>query len=639
MEEKDKIVFAKSFAKKDDKTRQEKLKEIENDENRFFDMREKVDDRFKIADKLYSAISEDEFDIDVDLSEFDSKAFSSFYYDLASFNIIANKDKSEEFYDENTIWDIVNGKFKLREYNLKEGMVEQKKLIEEKRMPKNYLNSLSFNYELKAIQDGHYYFNKVSNIGKPSTFESILVTDPPKFYFDGVEQKIVENNYDDDIDFHVPGTVGAATLIKRFRNLIAHSAHTYIDGMDGSIHFVNDKFEFVCTKMWLRGFSTFWSARNKNLDVETIKAKILAEYGENKKSINGQDAIKDILKLVSEEINYNVKTSSSMYKFVTNRLKYYTNYYGLKTEDGKEDFDKKIDIFVNVIANNPNHTTVNREYLNSKILYNIQQIIGTHQMKDDEHKGMALSRSFNLELAGVKFDELDELKDKLDKLCKRNNEIYDFVKDMSPAKRANYMKSFKFVHEFKKNQEEFKTLKALYNKKMDDVVVILAHEAKDMDLFNKESIRNMPIEVAVNLVGYMGYNRFISTGFYQDVLEDGVRLDRNQEKAIMNLDLSGFTMVIGSRKMPLDTFENRLVFLKRIRHTTSHGLISYQIPPNSTIKSSIADVQITYAEKDVNKVHVTGKIGDYYNLFKNDFFAPSSSAKMSPKTSSTTRVK
>jgi len=558
---------------------------------------------FKLLQRLYSATSNDDFNINVDISDFTTKEIRAVYFDLAIFNIIANNDRFEDVFNESVMRDVVNGTFVLRKYGILEAAEKNKQYKSQDH------RSLSFKIKECQIQDGSYYYRKTSE-RTATIYESVLETNSPSFYING----------EDFTNRLLP-----CDILSRFRNIIAHSRKIYTDPKNGTIHFESDKYEFVCSQMWLRGFSTLWASRHNNLKENEIRNAIKKEYGEGKKSINSEEALKEILRLTADFTGYK-NNPSRMFTFVKNRLKYYTNYYGLVLNDGKEDFDKKIDIFINIIANNPNHIAGNKEVLNSKIIYNIQQIIADEQIRQLQKSGKVFSDSFDQ-------DETKKMLGRAKNLAQQHSEVVDRLNEhqrqlASRKGKAQELYRNRYRREIESLIKQEKILYNLGHQTLDDARDNSSLESMKMDLFNKSSISNMPIEVAVNLVAFMGYNRFISSGFYQEALNEGATLTNRQQNEIMALDLSGFSFTRTNGVIELNggqkqqKLENRITFLKRIRHATSHGLISYSIPQNSNSTSTINDILVTYGSEGVSDVKVTGKIKDFYKLFSKDFFKP-----------------
>lgn len=558
---------------------------------------------FNLLQRLYSATSNDDFDINVDISDFTPQEIRAVYFDLAIFNIIANNDKFEDVFDDGVMRDVVNGKFVLRRYSVLEAAQKNKQFKGQDQ------RSLNFKIKECQIQDGSYYYRKTSE-RTGTIYESVLETNVPSFYYNG----------EDFTNKLLP-----CDMLVRLRNIIAHSRKIYTDKQNGTVHFESDKYEFVCSQMWLRGFSTLWASRNKSLKENEIRNAIKKEFGEGKKSINSEEALKEILRLTSEFTGYK-QNPSRMFTFVKNRLKYYTNYYGLVSKNGKEDFDKKIDIFINIIANNPNHIVGNKEVLNSKIIYNLQQIIADEQIRQFEKNGKVFSDSFDQDETKKMLTRAKSLADQHTEVVNKLNQHQKELMTRKGKTLELYKNRYKREIEALIRQE--KVLRSLGHQTLDDARDNSSLESTKMDLFNKSSITNVPIEVAVNLVAFMGYNRFISSGFYQDALTDDATLTTRQKNEIMALDLSGFSFTRTNGVIELNgnqkqqKLENRITFLKRIRHATSHGLISYSIPQNSKNTSTMNDILMTYGSEGASDVKVTGKVADFYKLFSKDFFRP-----------------
>lgn len=570
-----------------------------------------IENKYKIANKILDGVSQDGVNVDVDLSEFSTGQLRAFYFDISAFNIIANNDKFEDFFDEETMLDIVNGRFVLKKYSLSEGhQIERKKY-------KMHASKLSFKVQEQHIQDGIYYFQKACD-RRAVEFFSVLETKSPEIFIDGV----------DATDSFSP-----EKKLRIFRNIVAHS--NQIVANQGRVSFTSDNFRFVCSQMWLRGFSTLWSSRHKTLDYEKIKTVILSEYGEGKKSIKSENDIKKILNLTSDYTDYKKDGTyaSRMYVLMCNRLKYYSNYYGMVDENGKEDFDRKIDIFINVIANNPNHISGNAEYLNSKIIYNIQQMVAVEIGKKLEQRhGVIFSDSFNVCEANKKLEKIGEQTAVFMEIENKFNKHMEEMKKRTPLQRNLYYKAHKSEIDtlMKKGQKLNRDgLSAL--KEVDKDASL---ETENMELFDKMSLKNMPIETAVNLVAFMGYNRFVSTDFYKIILEQQPTLTQKQVKAIQNMDLSQFNMTKQysdsrfEKRIPLNSddldvqLNNRLTFLRRIRHATSHGLISYSIPQNTKAGATMDNVIMTYSADGEQRLKISGSVMAFKKLFKSDFFCP-----------------
>lgn len=573
-----------------------------------------VESKNRIAERLIEGISTDKFDINVDLSDFSVEELKNFYFDISAFNIISNNDSFESVFDEGVLDDIVNGKFVLRKFSLQDGKHYTDVHF------KKYGSSLSFKLKENHIQDGVFYFVKESD-RRSVRYYSLLETDSPKLLtpekFDltkGFEPKI---------------------LLDKFRNIIAHSNYIVNNQSEGTISFKNNKSEFVCSQMWLRGLGTLWSSRHKSLDYFSIKNAILTEYGEDKKSIVSEEDIKNMLNITSPFTDYKKDgtTASRIYTLMKNRLNLYEDFFAMKDENGKEDFDRKIDIFINIIENNSTIIENGKFTINSKVCYNIQQIIADEINKKMSHPtGVVVSSNFNVKQASQKLENAQELSAELKAVEKALKEHLDKLDRLGRVqKQIYYNKNHVQIKALEKKREAI--LKHSLNV-LNELEKDVALETGEMKLFNKKSVANMPIETAVNLVAFRGYNRFISSGFYKNILDPGHELTKNEMNAILNMDCSEFAVAKrydGNRreiKLSLNDpdkktkLNNRLLFLRRLRHATSHGLITYSLPTNPKDKDWRNNVIMNYNGDGENNIRVSGSISAFNKLFKNDFFKP-----------------
>lgn len=573
-----------------------------------------VESKNRIAERLIDSISIDEFDINVDLSDFSVEELKNFYFDISAFNIISNNDSFESVFDESVLDNIVNGKFVLRKFSLQDGKSYADVHF------KKYSSSISFKLKENHIQDGIFYFVKESD-RRGARYYSLLETNSPKLL---TAEKI------DRTQCFTP-----KALLDKFRNIIAHSNYIVSNPNEGTISFKNNKFEFVCSQMWLRGLGTLWSSRHKNLDYFAIKNAILTEYGKGKKTIASEDDIKNMLNLTASYTDYKKSgtTASRIYTLMKNRLNLYGDFFAMKDENGKEDFDRKIDIFINIIENNSTIIENGKFTINSKVCYNIQQIIADEINKKMSHPtGVVVSSNFNVKQASQKLENAQELSAELKEVEKELTEHLDKLDRLGRVQKQIY---------YNKNQSQIKALEkkreAILKRSinvLNDLEKDVALETGEMKLFNKESVANMPIETAVNLVAFRGYNRFISSGFYKNILDPEHDLTKNEINAILNMDFSEFVVAKrydGNRrevKLSLEDpdkktkLENRLLFLRRLRHATSHGLITYSLPANPKDKNWNKNVVMNYNGDGENNIRVSGSISAFNKLFKNDFFKP-----------------
>ncbi len=560
-----------------------------------------VERKMELLNRLYDGITNDKVNVNVDLSDFSADELRSLYNDLMVFNIIANNDSISDYFSYDEMSEMLNGVFVLKKYN----NIEAKKKLES--IPRYLRNSINFEYLETTIQDGELYFVKSHDYKRLVNYSAKLKTDAPVLMY---------NDNDDVTRKKLPYEV-----LNIFRNMLAHARKIETDNASGRLIIKQDYKTFSCSPMWLRGLSSLWSARHKNLEYDAIKDIISKEYGPNKKSISTQDDIKEILKLTDSKTAYR-KDPSHMYKFVLNRLRYYDNYYGMTEEKGNEDFDRKIDIFINIIANNPNHIVGGHEVLNSKILYNIQQIVAEAQHeKMEEQYGEAISENFNfkkanagLDMAGKKLEDLKVVDDKLQEIA---------VKAQQKNGKAREFFLYQHRNEISKLRSQRDKLLEECHNFMEEVGNDIKLESHEMELFDKTSITNMPVEVAVNLVAFMGYNRIVSTEFYENILNvDPKTYTKAQRKTINNIDLSNFTFSTKWNRIQTDTLENKIGLLKRIRHATTHGNISYSIPAQIRQNLNYEDIIMVYSCDGENDVKVTGRLGDFYDLFNSDMFRP-----------------
>lgn len=569
-----------------------------------FEMQEEeiklVESKMQILEMLFDAVNNNSVDVGVDLSSFSSEELGEMYNDIMAFNIIANNDAITDYFTYDQMSDFINGEFRLKNFTSLEAMEKIKKF------PRHMQLSMEFEGLEYSIQDGKFYVVKERDVKRLVNYYEKLKTNAPMLCFNDEDMTRKKLPYE---------------VLNIFRNMLAHGSKLEKDCDNGLLVVSQDYKKFSCTPMWLRGLSSIWSARHKTLDYEGIKNLICKEYGVGKKSISSPDDIKEILKITDSKTDYR-KDPSHMYKFVLNRLKYYDNYYGMVDEKGNEDFDKKIDIFINSIANNPNHIVGGYEVLNSKILYNIQQIVAMEQEKCLRKKyGKAISDNVNINKATSELQDARKLMEELEKV---DEKLLEFKTQLDS--KVGKVKELYYY----KNKKTIETLIAKRKKinlqckaSLDEVSNDFKIESDEMKLFDKNTIANMPVEVAVNLVGLMGYNRLVSTKFYETLLSlDPKTFTKAQRKIINNLDLSAFSFTTKRGKLAVDDLENKITLLKRIRHATTHGNISYSIPPSSSGELTYKDVKMVYSCDGDSEIKVSGRVEDFYNLFKNPVFRP-----------------
>ena len=531
----------------------------------------------EILKRIYKNITADGFDTNLDLDDIDSVELRDFWVYTAGFLGVQNFESLN--LTERDVKNIMSGRFVLKEVSLEEG----EKIVRQagKRLKNGgYAQTVS----LYKIQDGEYFFNKncaYEKDGRRYTSHFIsLQTDKPEYQ--------TSRTYFEDDDDHI------FTII---RNFLVHRI-PYVKG--SKIALFDNKDLIVVTKMWLRGYSELFSKLSTKANPEDIKKKLYNELAPHGIYIDTPQEVDKALSFVKD--CFDKETQEKYYRvnnFVKRRLEYFGDFYG-------KSFDEKIEIIAQICANNPNFVISSSGKINPSIVYNLQKLVTSELDKRGEE-------------AIVTEDDYDS--EKLQELYARHDELTKKLRDFDekhPVIRSRFerMQNENFIRQLSKLEKDFaQQLEYLKNRSK--------LESSHMNLYHAETLENLPVEVAVNVVCLMGYNSLVTSAFYEDLLAntDSSALNQEQRSFFSRFDTSKLTITRYEDKIKkTSSAEEKAYILYCLRNAICHGQISFTLPPvKQGKKASFKDAMLHFVA-DWDRTTISGTVEDFYKLFSSSPF-------------------
>ncbi len=523
----------------------------------------------QIFERIYQNISSNGFDTNINFDGIETGKLIDFSLSAAGFLSVQNFENLESTLHDSDIKKIIGGTFKLKILTPREVEELTTGIKTHTNNRKNHSTTALF-----TIQDGKY-----SIVSKNGRNVLTLQTPPIEYQFKGVEK------------------LEPRELFRRVRNLLAHSVQYKSNSK--ILLFSNDGCIEI-SKMWLRGYSELFVSSSETFD--TLKAKIMltkelqqtGNYLESFEDINkGLSAIKSIFPPEIVTNYYRVNN------FVNFRLKYQPDFF-------KKPIDEKIEMLIQLLEKNPNFLTGSNETINPSIVYNIQQLVS------DTLKERKVSTTLNPD----------------DDIYARQAEILEKIS----AFNRKY-KMYEMVSEKKKDpkhlgillslEKEVTKLSAEFDGINREIENRKKMESSSMILYNTEDIRNLPVEVASNVVALLGYNNLITSGFFEDTLAktDINTLTPEQEKFFNKINLNNIICSQYGQKFskPYNA-ESICLILTFIRNSISHGMISYRFPSlKSGQVADFKDVELTFY-LDRQDIMVTASVDEFYKLFMSGSF-------------------
>lgn len=547
------------------------------------EMKEKINlakNQNNILNCMFSVIQDGSFDQDsLNLSNIPSTKLKDFWLHTTGFLSLINYENQDNILNSDEAFSILQGDFCLKILSNKEVSETLKNCgIQEKK------SGFSQHYDLYQIQDGKYSIDK--NISYNRQFANVL--------------KLNTRSLEIYSDYEFLDTE-PSHLLKRIRNCLAHSV-PYIDGT--SLTLVSGDDDFVVSKMWLRGFAETFCMLSKTIDEKTIYKKFLEDlplernYIENEKDID--KALSCIKDLFDDEIKKNFYRINN---FVKLRLRYESDFY-------KKPFEEKINSIATIIANNPNYLTSASETINPTIIYNLQQLVAKELIKRGEDAYLSDE--------DLGLDEIEQLKNEYEEL---NAKVEKFEK-LNPVLRTGMQ-----IKQNKILSNQLIALSNKFNKKINEIEVKRKLECSNMDLFDPNSLKNLSVEVAVNLVWLTAFNNLVISGFYEDLLkdEDFKCMSKTKKDFFDKFNFSKINVTYNSKKSDSVKLDNSIpasqkaFLLSCMRNSLCHGLVEYNLPPvKQGEQPTYKDALITF-NTDAGTI-IFGRLEDIYKLFSSDIF-------------------
>ena len=523
----------------------------------------------KIYYKLYEAIGENGFDVNLDLDEIYSGVLIDFSLNAAGFLSVQNFDYLAESLKESDIKKLLGGTFLLKQLSgdeiesLTDGI--QTKTVDKKDHKQTTLYS---------IQDGKYYIHTKN--GK----NTLVLKTPPATY---------------NFKHNIKPT--PAEFFHKIRNLLAHSVQ--YKSSSRILLFSNEGY-IELSKMWLRGYSEMFVRDAKTFDTKHAKQTMLAELEATGNTLQNID---DINKALSSIKRYFPPEVVSSFFRVNNLVRYRLEY---QQEFFKQSLEDKVDTLIQIIDKNPNLLTQTSETINPVIIYNLQQLMSNELSK----------RGVRAELN--EDDDIWQRSDEADKEYADFERKYKFIMAMAEGKKDAKSRAL-----LNNSQKELERIMAKNDAIERDLDIREKLEFAHMSLYDEQKLKYLPVEVAVNVITLMGYNNIISSGFYEDTLAetDFTKLTPAQKSFFERFDLDAVTYTSKGRtfKQPYSP-ETNCFILTAIRNAISHGFMTYHLPPlKSGQKASFKDAKITFY-LDWQDITVTATVDEFYKIFSSGEF-------------------
>ncbi len=529
----------------------------------------------KILNKLFENISEDRFDLNVDLDDFSNENLNDFWLYSTGFLSVQNFENIIDEMTDEEVDNISDGNFLLRRLTNEEATA----LVESagKKIPRSGVSHI---IDLYTIQDGTYYVKK--SISRPFSSKEYK---PSSL---GLRTKEVEYFYYFDEDAGITNR----QILKIIRNLLVHTA-PYVNG--SKLALLGKREQIYFTKMWLRGYAELFSLKQVKIDAQKIEEHLKQNLNENTIS-NSQDldkALSMIKEFFPEDV---VKQFFRVNNFVKLRTAYYDNFYA-------KDIDEKIKIIASICSNNPKYISGSNGGLEPSIIYNIQQVVA----RELSNRGVKASLS-DEDIESLKYRQLED-------------EYKDFIEQTKQLQKLSYNSSFAQT-KYKRLNQQLKSIENRFNAQEKLLINRLKLESSHAELHGLYGLENLPVEVAVNLVCLMGYNNLVTSAFYEDLLDNQEsELDNKQKAFFDQFDFSKINVKFYDKKMPKDyTAEEKKYLLTCLRDAICHNQISYTLPPAKKDSNlNFKDVELCFTA-DWLRTSISGKVIDFFNLFNSKAF-------------------
>lgn len=520
---------------------------------------------------IYNNISDDGFDINLNLSQIHSLTLMDFGIIASGFMGINNFEVFANQFNEQTLKKMINGTFVIKELTLKEAT----ELIQKSGNQPKVKKDRSQVTTLYTIQDAKYVV--VQKNGK----NTLVLQTPPL-----------------DYEFDVSHKITLPEVFARVRNALAHGLPYEVDSRM-FLFFDNGHVRF--SKMWLRGYSELFARVASVIDAKKLKSAMLEESQKSENALNSFDEINKMLSAVKGHFPKEIiSTFFRVNNFVRYRLNQMPNFFNESTE-------RKIEILVNIIDKNPNFLVGTSESINPSIIYSLQQLVANELEKRDE---IALP------------NEDDDVLDRADAFLDSQalEEIKKRYERLGQKYKNNYHKLVELKAKFEQEVAQFQSKINGYSQEIENKLKL---SSAQMELFDPSVLKDLPIEVAVNTVSLMGFNSLVFSSFYEDLLSktDYKNLSPAQEQFFNRFNLDKLSYESNGRTFGAPySNEDKCFILRTIRHAISHGFITYQIPnvkqgQTGSFKNAIMSFYI-----EDGRGTVSATVQDFYELFADEDF-------------------
>lgn len=550
----------------------------------------------KILTKIYQNITwQNGFDTNVDLSEFSINELKDFWVYSLGLLGVQNFERFFSIEQEETNGEILQGHFKIkdmtqeeyRNYLLNNGLY----------IGKGGLPSVC---DMGKIQDGNYKISRVKDDKGKSVRRMTLDTNPIRI------SPMPTYKY-------FPNT----SIIKHVRNYIAHQI-PYIKG--SNLNYANGDEILTISKMWMRGYSEMFARDCISFDSNALIDELSQSLEKNSNEITNIDDVDRAIDCLKDSLPDKLKEKfNSVKDFVKKHIKFYPSFYS-------KPLDFKVKSIVYLFGKDPISYGEERPTINPVVIYNIQQIVSNEIVKRQQKAVEEGESIVYLEELGV--GDIDLLKDLYDirkRKSQASNKLIELYNKFESGKASNVDTTL--LYGYIRNIDKLRNLVAEQIGKIEDRLKL---ESSQMDLFSYKELEYLPIDVAVNTICLMGYNALVTSGFYQDILENEKFKEMSYAKRrfFYPFNLNDFVYEC-EKKKDYNTFLNEYGYytsttqahmLYTIRQALIHGDICYQIPKqNKNTDYDSKDVIITFENK-FNKDLVKGSARDFFKLFSNEHF-------------------
>lgn len=549
-----------------------------------------------IIKRIFDGVQKDAFDIDLHLDKIGVKDLKNFWLYTSGILSVQNVENNASEISADVARDMLSGRFCVKKLNNNdiENLKKQYGISNTQYAGKRII-------PLYAIKDGICKIEKVVDENSRQVHTNlVLETSPVSYFIDG--KPVSLDGSDEEILAHY----------YNLRNIIVHSTPFLTEDKSQIVflgkQYDQEKKQFVdetmlMSKMWLRGFSEMFADTHTKFDAVDFENKLLWDFFDTDNIVDERGIERALLSLkkhLPQSIADNL--GKEMLYLVKDNIVCYDKFY-------EKSHHEQAKILSNLLVN---HIALDVKYpktMNLPIIYKLQQLVANTVNKKEQELALKQNVANNADAAKIKalVDKINEEKAKLEHALKYNNYgTTERAKIFAAINKLNAQ--LKVVSDSQKH-----------------IMTMNKSETLNMDLFDPEGLRYLPVEVGFNIMCLAAYNALITSGFYEDVLHniDFKQMSFAHYKLIRQIKLDGLTYTHKPYNVIKDAaanVPNTAYLLECMRNALVHGNVSYKVPTELYDKNpSFADAMVTFKSHH-GKVLVHGKMADFFKLFVSEGF-------------------